>query len=587
MSRELGETRESLLDSFILEATEKHGLSKRSSDRLTLFVKDCLPFPPKIEDALAKLKSTLAKLSKLECKEADISRWYKRFEDSGRIVKHLERLFETLKETSFTPILDSPEKMTNDKRFSRPLFVSLDLGLRQKRKHFHGHLIFQCIAIPSNYFDQPPSEIFETNESLLSSTGSGIKIAEGGRYDDLVRKARPPGIGATFNGYRAAPIPRCVGVRFSIGRLVELVYSESRLSDAAMLESMENVSSESIETIRASLGHPLSLMPQPTQVIVASVHGLDAPTVPDRFLVASRLWAHRIKAEYLPQSGVLASLLKQHREENQGPGTSAWGLDELCAVCAIMKIPFVVVVQPHTLREKGTVRLRLTSSSTSSDSYTGNEQTIPLDSLPATILELSSIEGGEYQHASTDQNDALVNNAGITSSNRSNNRNVEPQIECIYVQNDQFFFDYERSVSKDVPNHKTILKSVRGITQRAEGFVAGILGPTFAQDVPVFAVADVPFWCLRDFGTSLMKNNAEECSSNACLQTIDDHPNQKRALKTLGAAIDNYMRRKGLWQSADNNGKIDRQEVVLLLYSKIDDRFDLVTLEGSDPGRGK
>lgn len=178
MSRDISATRESLLDSFILEATEKYGLSKTSSERLSLFIKDCLPFPPKIGDALLKLKSTLSKLSKLENKETDVLRWYKRFEDAGRVVKHLQSLFETLKEASIVPTIDSPGTKTNGKRFSRPLFVSLDLGLRQKRRHFHGHLIFQCIAIPSDYFDQPYSDTLETNETFLSSSGPGIKIAE-------------------------------------------------------------------------------------------------------------------------------------------------------------------------------------------------------------------------------------------------------------------------------------------------------------------------------------------------------------------------------------------------------------------------
>jgi hypothetical protein len=411
---------------------------------------------------------------------------------------------------------------------------------------------------------------------------------QGGRYDDLVRKARPPGIGSTFNSYRAAPIPRCVGVRFSIGRLVELVYTESTLSGATMLESMDTGSSESIEAIRASLGHPLNFMSQPTQSIVTSVHGLDAATLPERFLVAAKLWSSGISAEYLAQSGVLASLLKQQREENQGPGTSDWGLDELCAVCAIMKIPFVVVVQPHTLREKGTVRLRITSSSTSSDSYTGNEQIVSLDNLPTTILELSSIEAADHTYeSSSDQIDASNSNIGITGSHRNSARNIEPSIECIYIQNDQFFFDYERSVTKDVPNHKALLKSVRGVTQRAEGFVTAMIDPAFTDDIPVFAVADVPFWCLRDFGTTLMKKSSEECCSNACLETIDAHPNYKRAIKTMGAAIDNYMRRKGLWQSAGTILKSNRREVVLLLYSRLDDKFDLVTLEASESGRRK
>ena len=43
----------------------------------------------------------------------------------------------------------------------------------------------------------------EHNEFVISSAGRGIKVAEGGRYDDLVRRYRPPGNfgSAIFNHY--------------------------------------------------------------------------------------------------------------------------------------------------------------------------------------------------------------------------------------------------------------------------------------------------------------------------------------------------------------------------------------------------
>lgn len=341
-SRGSEDMRPSLLRSFIADACENHNLSKTSSERLQLFLKESMPFPPNVDDAISKLKDVLAKLSRQgDSKELlDVDRWYKRFEDAGRIIKHLEALLLTLRTAGMAPLLDSKSSSKDrDVRLGQPLFISLDLGLRQRRRHYHGHLFFQCIAIPSNYYDLAPSDKPETNDTLLSNTGLAIKIAEGGRYDDLVRKARPPGMGLTaFNNYRAAPIPKCVGVRFAVGRLVELMYLESNLAGSSILEVQESGSLEGMEAIRASLGHPLAFMPQPTQCIVTSVHGLNAATVAERFLVASKLWVAGLSAEYLAQSGVLASLLKQQREEAQGPGTSDWNLDELCGVCAIMKV---------------------------------------------------------------------------------------------------------------------------------------------------------------------------------------------------------------------------------------------------------
>jgi hypothetical protein len=36
---------------------------------------------------------------------------------------------------------------------SRPLYLKLNLDLRQGRKHFHGQLFFQAIVLPDDFFD--------------------------------------------------------------------------------------------------------------------------------------------------------------------------------------------------------------------------------------------------------------------------------------------------------------------------------------------------------------------------------------------------------------------------------------------------
>lgn len=68
-----------------------------------------------------------------------------------------------------------------------------------------------------------------------------------------------------------------------------------------------------MDALRQSLGHPLSLA-NTVQCVVTGVHGMDATSAPDRLLVASRLWAEGISAEYMPQSGVMISLLKRYRD---------------------------------------------------------------------------------------------------------------------------------------------------------------------------------------------------------------------------------------------------------------------------------
>lgn len=314
-----------------ISLSDTEGLSKDSVSKLRSFVTKCMPFPVNITDAIHVLKGAIVAMGQNADDRETETRAIKRFEEIGKIVKHLECLTTTMKSVGMTPLIDSPN-MERDAGVNRPLFISLDLGLTQKRKHFHGQTFFQCIAIPSNYFDQNQSigMDYDSNDKILSAAGRGIKIAEGGRYDDLVRRSRPPGNfgSALFNTYTTAPIPRCIGVKFFIGRLVELVYLESTIAKSISIDSYDSsrgITQEGvygIDAIRASLGHPLNMMPSPAQCIVSSVHGLDSSTAQERFIVASKLWSEGISCEYLGQSGVLASLLKRQREEAQGAGTS-------------------------------------------------------------------------------------------------------------------------------------------------------------------------------------------------------------------------------------------------------------------------
>jgi len=107
-----------------------------------------------------------------------------------------------------------------------------------------------------------------------------------------------------------------MGVRFAVGKLVELVYYDSLLQDDGDIESTQKFSLEQhgIEFLKRSLGHPLKLSTS-VKCIVASPSGMDSSSSSERFLVAARLWMEGISAEYMPQSGVMLSLVKRIKEE--------------------------------------------------------------------------------------------------------------------------------------------------------------------------------------------------------------------------------------------------------------------------------
>ena len=254
----------------------------------------------------------------------------------------------------------------------------------------------------------------------------------------------------------------------------------------------------------------------------------------------------------------------------------------------------VVIVESHMMNDRGNVQLR--NIILSNGGIDGAENMILLENLAWTIKDLSC--GGNYDRlahhrdqsgvlAPSHPNNAYHRDGGIGSgnnycNNKSLSSSIEPSIECIYIQNDQFF-DSERHASR-VENKaqlKAINKTVRGITQRAEAFVRSMADPSdgASNDLSVFVVTDVSFWCLRDFGSHLMKTaDMVQSANKACLETIESYPDHKRSLKTLGAAIESYMKRNGFWKGGPPSAG-GANEVIFLLYSKLDDRFDMVTLQ--------
>jgi hypothetical protein len=271
-------------------------------------------------------------------------------------------------------------------------------------------------------------------------------------------------------------------------------------------------------------------------------------------------------------------------------------LIELYGVCALLKIPFVVIVQPHLLKDKGSVRLRrvaFDSMAQGPSSSSGNEMVVQLNYLATTIL------GDAFwtEDTAEDQTETAV---GPTTNSRSDYRSSSraAQVECIYVDEDHYFGN-DREINKsETPHWKTYLKAMKSATQLAETYLSNLQDPTSQplasmEGVPVFAVSEVSFWALRDFGTSLMRRERrEQSASGACTETIDRYPKHKRVLKTLAMAIDNYMRRHGMWGSRDHlhNRRVGSSSslITMLLYSKTDDRFDMVTLEcsGKKSGNG-
>lgn len=233
---------------------------------------------------------------------------------------------------------------------------------------------------------------------------------------------------------------------------------------------------------------------------------------------------------------------------------------------------------------------------------TNNEQFVEIENLAFTIRELSAeilAVGDDALLGSAVHRPAARDTTSMALSGQStkDSRNQKAAIDCIYVDHDQYY-DPDRSVSK-AENWKVVLKTIKSISQRGEQFIAGMMDPSLVDagaTLPIFAVADISFWALRDFGTSLMKRSrSERSAAGACREMMEEYPMFKRIIKTLGSAIENFMKRNGYW-TASGHQRItaiaNSQEtswgragmITILLYSRVDDRFDMASLEvGSAP----
>ena len=90
---------------------------------------------------------------------------------------------------------------------------------------------------------------------------------------------------------------------------------------------------------------------------------------------------------------------------------SDWSMDELCGVCSLLKIPFVVIVQSHLLRDKGAVRLRRIVFDAIGTTTTGNETFVELERLASTISAMT-LEGSTGVGVGLVPRSALVDHEG-------------------------------------------------------------------------------------------------------------------------------------------------------------------------------
>lgn len=543
-------------------ATERHGLPKASADRLLIiFSKECLPLPSADADkACELLHDGIERLRHADTQSKALSRGkLKRFEDAHRSLKSIRLCVSLMKALG---IQTSGTKQEKKLRVSSPTFVSFDLGFRQKRRHYHGQLLFQAIAVSSDYSKKTSSK--HENLDVFLGGGSATRLAEGGRYDDFVRKNRPPG--GTFG----SSIPICVGLRLFIGSLVEQAYQRAaEFSQDAHSSTNRRGSSmgTQIESIRCDLGHPLPPH-HPIKCIVSGTNGLDSASLGERARLAALLWQDGIASEYAINACALTSPLLHRSVAGDGGAANTLSLEELTGVSSVLRIPFIVVAQPHLLREKGSVRLRHIVGEGFDEDF------VPLEELASKMKEQLALHEVAAGAARGANNTESVRMAGRQSSSTGddNKASTSAAVQCIYCDETEYYIQHDlekrKGSSSDKATAKAAKKELSRAMQKAEAYIHCVSTSTsLGQGTPVIASA-LPYLVLRDLGTALVTSAT---TSDAITVVAARFPNYRRILKTVGMSIDHAM----------SESMPSPKRLELLLYSIPDDRFDLIQIGDS------
>ena len=369
----------------------------------------------------------------------------------------------------------------------------------------------------------------------------------------------------------STPIPSCVGIKFSVGKLLERLYQNAAQTDPT---SVSNTKYSYLENIRRSLGYPFhDHYSAPVQVIIIGENGMDKGTESERAKVASLLWSRGISCDYTAQSGLMMSLLKLFTNDTHSERLSfEWSVDMTCGICAVFKIPFVVVLVPHLLSSKNAVKLRATTIRTQYGelyNYAGGDELILLPSLPSILSErLSSDEEMDLENILTESNSS--SDLQLLNQPRQN-QNIE--VDCTYIATDQYYDD-EHKVKSDNASWKNIKKVMKTSTQKMTNHLNHLYKPMHSsgQSIPVIAT-DLSFSVVRDIGSCLMLEGLTSLNSS---DIAAKYPQHKKVFRTLMYALDNQFEKTKA--ALKGNSDIHSfSSLTVFLYSIPSDKYDLIT----------
>jgi len=363
----------------MMHARDQHNIEDSCLDKLITFL-ECLQVKSirsgDVMNSLDILQETVGDFRKAIDPDLEKgSKQAKIYESCYRAIRGLRKFLHALEENNLFSCesLNDNAESSSSNLYDCPDCIIFDF-FEQRQRHFHGGLYFQA------FFTTISDDSLEATANNLGQRKRAKLFAEGGRFDDLVRKYRPPGnFGSSIsNLYTTAPIPIAAGIRFFVHRIVDRLYEVCQYKKSLIDDNINDM-----DDIRCMLGHPLQQI-NDISCMVASPNGFDSSSVQARAEVCSFLWAGGINAEYLPHQAAFSSLLRIEADEF----SSDWTLEQIYHTCFLLRIPFLVIVAPHFLREKRSVRIRqIYDEMQGFKVLGGHEEFVTLSKLAQTVKE--------------------------------------------------------------------------------------------------------------------------------------------------------------------------------------------------------
>lgn len=208
-----------------------------------------------------------------------------------------------------------------------------------------------------------------------------------------------------------------------------------------------------------------------------------------------------------------------------------------------------------------------------------NEDFVSLFSL-ATVLkdhlrQKESTSGFESTHGNSLAHDhSKMSLSKQSTQDISSTKNNTFDIECVYVDSDQFYL--EENFSGRDPKSKSIRKVTSTCNQRMESHLERLFSSSVHSEGCIVLTVHLPFLVLRDFGSAAMLGNSETIVS--CVsETVAKYSQHRKTLKTLSRCLDHLIRRQldSRKKSIDKNKRGSSNLFCAIIYSIEDDKFDL------------